>query len=170
MNLHRGHNLPPIEEWWFGWDSLQERISDDDWRWLWSDGVEKHGLFRHGHVGKGAIEGIQRLSQVVDVVVITARPKNAVNDTLAWLAYNQFPVSEVHILTAGEPKSSVKVCDFYVDDALHNLEDLVTNTDGKVLLWDRPWNREVSEVWAGWRQRSTRVATWDEVYETVVKP
>lgn len=78
------------------WDHIRERVSQKDWNWLWNHGV-KLGLFRHGHLFTGAIEGVKALAEMGDVVIITHRPKSAVQDTLDWLAYNRFQIGRAHV-------------------------------------------------------------------------
>src|SRR5882672_2461345 len=123
------------------WNYIQDNVHADDWKWLWKEAV-RLGLFRHGHLYPGTIKAIRKLAELGDVVVITHRPKQAVTDTLAWLAYQQLPLAGIHVLTDQEPKSSVvPQCDVYLDDKPENCEDLAANTKGRVFMWDRPWNQ-----------------------------
>src|SRR5438093_1066807 len=79
------------------------------------------GLFRYGHVVRGAVKGVRELAEIGDVVAVTSRPQNAVEDTLAWLLFMKLPLSGVHILSRGEKKSSVRpTCDVYIDDNVEN--------------------------------------------------
>jgi 5'(3')-deoxyribonucleotidase len=122
------------------WNSIQEHVSKEDWAWLWNSGV-RLGLFRYGHLYTGAIEGVRALSGMGDVVVITHRPRSAVQDTLDWLSYLKLPFTETHLLTSGQPKSQVPHCDFYVDDKPDNISDFMVNTKGIACLMRRPWNQ-----------------------------
>lgn len=121
------------------WNYIQENVAPAHWKWLWSEGI-RLGLYRHGHLCPGAVEGIRWLAEFGDVVIITHRPKAAVDDTLAWLAYQRFPLAGIHILTNEEPKSAIK-CDVYLDDKPDNCDDLADNTIGRVFLMSQPWNR-----------------------------
>lgn len=158
LNLYCGEEVAESRS----WDHIKDTVSPTSWTWLWSEGV-KLGLFRYGHIYKGAIEGVQQLGELTDLVVITSRPKSAVQDTLDWLGYNRFPVAEVHILGFDQKKSDVLPhCDFYLDDGAHNIDDLYDNTKGELLLWDRPWNQD------HYRDPSIRrVSSWLEVIEEV---
>lgn len=125
------------------WDHVEENVSPEHWKWVWTEGV-RLGLFRHGHLYPGTIVAIRKLAELGDVVLITHRPKNAVTDTLAWVAFQQLPISGLHLLTNGEPKSGVKPqCDVYVDDKVQNCVDLALHVPGVRLvgLMDRPWNQ-----------------------------
>lgn len=129
---------------WDHWDYLKETISKDDWKWLWSDAVIDHGLFRFGSLYKGSREFLRDIKDQYEIVVITSRQENAVRDTMDWLAYQQLPTTEIHIL-GQQSKSSVEPkCDVYIDDAIHNCEDLLVNTGGLVVMPDRPWNAKYS--------------------------
>lgn len=138
------------------WDYIQEHVDPAHWKWLWDDGV-KLGLFRHGHLYPGTIKAIRQLAELGDVIAITHRPKQAVPDTMAWLAYQQLPLAGVHILTNQEPKSSVERCDVYLDDKPENCEDLARV--GRAFMMTRPWNEDY--VWVD------RVSSWPEFVQMV---
>lgn len=159
LNSMRGYNLK-LEDWTY-WNQPKDCVKNNDWQWLWSGGV-KDGLFRYGHLYKGTIEAVRTLNILGDVVVITHRPRNAVQDTLDWLAYLRLPFVEIHLLTEGQAKSAVK-CDMYVDDKPENVEDFVHNTEGLALLWDRPWNNQW--IPALFTMRETRVFSWQDVID-----
>jgi len=123
------------------WNYLQENVSPEAWKWLWTDGVEKHGLFRHGNVYKGTFEALQTLAKNYELVLITSRPANAMADTYDWIGYHRIPAREVHIIGITTPKSTIQpLCDFYVDDKTENIQDLET-TERPAYLMDRPWNQ-----------------------------
>ena len=130
--------------------------------WLFTEGVER-GLFRDGHIHTGAGEAIQELSEMGKIVVITKRPEAAVNDTMEWLAFRRWKISEFHMLTASDArKSDIKPeCDVYLEDSAHILEDLVLNTSGHVIVMDRPWNQDAPAHY--------RAYSWDDVVDHVAK-
>lgn len=141
------------------WNSTQEAVAPEHWKWLWKEGVEL-GLFRYGHLYRGSIEGIRGLADIGEVVVITHRPASAIQDTLDWLAYLRLPFREVFLLTKQEPKSSVPHCDMYVDDKPENIIDFYTNTKGFPLMWKRPWNIKAFDMGMPF---GMRIDSWDEV-------
>lgn len=146
------------------WDYIPDNVSNAHWTWLWTWGV-KEGLFRHGHIIKGAVEGLKDLAaDGHDLIVITHRPKQAVNDTLQWLSYLNVPLSGVHILTQEEPKSEIP-CEIYVDDKPENVVDYTLNTEAKlVALFDQPWNQKMQTLpVASYR----RVCGWPEFVKEV---
>lgn len=148
------------------WNSIQGHVSDEDWDWLWSDGV-KAGLFRYGHVVGGSIEGVQELSNLGDVIAITARPKEAVHDTLVWLStmFDKAPLSGLVIQSFGQRKSEVRpVPHVYIDDAVHNSNDILCNTNATVVLYDDPQNYGYPES-----RRVIRARGWREVVDIVAK-
>lgn len=144
----------PLETESTSWDYIQQNVSKEHWNWLWDEGV-KLGLFRHGHLYPGTIKAIRELADLGDVIVCTARPKQAVEDTAAWLAYQRLPVHGLHIL-GKEPKSSIPVCDVWIDDKPSNCLDLLT-TGATVCLMDREWNQDFVAALHG----IYRVRTWD---------
>lgn len=132
------------------WDwNVTEGVSKADWHWLWTEGIDL-GLFRYGHVMKDAIVGVRQLQDLgLSLIVVTHRPARAVKDTIAWLNYVNFPLDGVHILTGGQPKTSVE-WDLLVDDKPTNVEHAL----GKArmgLLFDQPWNQSARYMRAyGW--------------------
>jgi uncharacterized HAD superfamily protein len=154
-----GYDLKPAEF----WDGIEAQVKPEHWKWLWKEGLEKHGLFRHGNVYKGGIEFVKKLAKLVDVVIITSRPERAAQDTIEWLGFHRIPTTEIHILggglSKGKTKSDVK-CDFYLDDSPKNVVDLFENTDALVMLMDRPWNKDVTD-------KIVRVKSWEDVLRNV---
>jgi len=144
------------------WDYIMEAVTPDDWKWLWSEAIDQ-GLYRYGNVVKGAIEGVQELNELGDVIVITHRPKTAVHDTLVWLStmFDKAPLSGLVIQShKGQRKSDVRPQpDVYIDDAIHNAEDILENTDKRIIVYDQPWNQSgpVSH------KRLARAYGWSEV-------
>lgn len=123
------------------WDWIKYHTAARDWAWLWKGAIEE-GVYRYGHVVEGAIEGAQAISKLGETTVITARPKAAVHDTMAWLElmFNRVPLAGVVIQSDGQKKSEVPGIDVYIDDAKHNLEELLDNTDAIVIQFVQPWN------------------------------
>lgn len=142
------------------WGYLKDVVSKEAIKWLWSEGL-RLGMFRHGHMYPGTIEAVRRLSARAEIVIITHRPKAAVPDTLAWLAYHQLPISEVHILSNQEPKSMVGDLDWFLDDKPENCYDMVNERPAtNTWLWTRPWNEAAPFGW--------RVKTWEQ-FENAVR-
>jgi uncharacterized HAD superfamily protein len=154
----------PLGEESLSWNYIQDNVSEEHWKWLWTEGV-RLGLFRHGHLYPGTIKAIRALAEYGDVVAITHRPKQAVHDTVAWLAFQNLPLAGLHILTRQEPKSTVKPeCDVYIDDKTENCWDLFDNTQArKVCLMDRPWNRDCADP------AILRVYDWQTFIDTVAE-
>lgn len=145
-----------------GWDWIKQQVLPGHWEWLWKQGIEL-GLFRYGHSYPGTIQAMRELSTLGEIVIITHRPKQAVNDTLAWLSYQNLPIAGVHLLTNEENKGLVRPeCDVYLDDKPENCLDFANYTKGKVFLMRRPWNAD----WRFTRIIET-VHDWPEFIEEV---
>lgn len=140
MSTHRGVEFPgPMDEWWTDWNAPDTFTTQEDRDWIWSKGVGRFGLFKHGHVIKGAVDGVRELASHGDILVVTHRPQTAVRDTLAFLAYRDLPIVGVHV-TQG-PKSLVEA-DVFVDDGPHVIKDLC-RAGRPVVVFDRPYNRDL---------------------------
>lgn len=154
------------------WNYIQEMVLPEHWDWLWDEGV-KLGLFRYGHLFPGTIQAVRALAQKNEIIIITHRPKQAVNDTLDWLSYLKLPLTGVHILSNGEKKSSVLPhCDIYLDDKPENIVDYLLNTEAASVLREQPWNRVYARS-ASWgmvsrhNYKAHAVNGWDGFAEAV---
>jgi hypothetical protein len=147
-------DVPEFKEEASYWEWIPEHVSKEHWAWLWNEGV-KLGLFRYGNLYPGTVQAVRKLATLGEVILITHRPKQAVGDTLAWLAMLDLPISGLHLLTNQEPKSGVKPeCDVYLDDKPENIDDLDMNTDGLAVLRRQAWNEAYGAKVA--------VRTWDQ--------
>ena len=168
LREHFGVDVPkPSAYWNYTKDWLADNGQPDAWEWLWTEGV-RNGLFRHGHMLSGAVRAVNKLvNDGHELVVITSRPATARVDTLMWLGFHAVAAAEVHMLGDFKKKSSVRpYCDVYVDDSAANAGDLLKNTPGTVLLWDRPWNQGTPVVAnTEAKERFDIAYDWDRVVE-----
>lgn len=147
------------------WNYLQDNVTEKQWKWLWTTGIER-GLFRYGSLFKGARRFVDRLyEEGHDIVIITSRPEEALEDTMDWFSYQKLPAMEYHIIGHEAKKSDIK-CDVYLDDSPRVLKDIVENRrSALMLLMDRPWNQE-EHIAKSLRQSDQwyRVLGWDDVF------
>jgi 5'(3')-deoxyribonucleotidase len=110
------------------------------WDWARTCG-EGRSIFRWLDTYPGAVESMTRLHDSgFEIVILTTKPDFAWDDTHTWLAENQVPSHEVHML---DDKTQV-ACDIYVDDAPHNVEALVAaHPAATVCRYVQPWNNPV---------------------------
>lgn len=154
-----GIEVPPAAQ----WDSLKDAAGREAWEWLWNPDGGLIRLFSEGHSYPGALEGVREVAKHADIIVISSVPERAVYSRVYWLARRSIPCKELHITM--ERKSLIRPhCDVYLDDGPHNIKDLAGNTDAVVLVWDQPWNANVSEV----DGRVVRVKSWNEVIGFIV--
>jgi 5'(3')-deoxyribonucleotidase len=151
------------------WDWIKDHCPKQDFDWLWETGVSQ-GLFRYGHVVTGAIEGVQEINELGDVVAITARPKAAVHDTLVWLStmFDKAPLSGLVIQSdQAQHKSQVKPNpDVFIDDGIHNFTDVLDNTDSFLIRFEQPWNADYEAPYEHW-DRYLTANGWRETVEQV---
>lgn len=130
--------------------------------WRWAQDHDGHSLFRHLETYPEAVETLWELARARhEIVILTTKPPWAIHDTYAWLAQHRIPSREVHIL---DRKWTVD-CDIYLEDAPHNLENLVAHRPDRVVTrFVRPWNgpvpgtEEVSD-WEGFAKLVRVVGT-----------
>lgn len=116
----------------------------------------------------GAVSGIRKLTEQYGLYVVTAKPEELREKTLEWISLH-FPkmFDEVyftnHFSGSNPKRSKSEVChelgiEVFVDDALHNAEE-IASAGIPVLLLDTPWNQ--GEV----KYPITRVFSWEEIVE-----
>ncbi|HLU31480.1 MAG TPA: hypothetical protein VK088_06930 [Acidimicrobiia bacterium] len=125
--------------------------------WKWAQDHDGHSLFRHLETYDGAVEALWDLVRKKHrVVIVTTKPPWAIHDTFAWIADQELPTREVHIVGR---KWEVD-CDIYLEDAPHNLEKLVANRPDRIVArFVRPWNEPVPGA--------VDVENWDEFKKLV---
>lgn len=161
MRLHAdefGSELRP--EMVKGWNGLHDLagFADMEAFWRWAQGTaSRPSIFRNLELFPDAAETMEQLSEAGHaIVIITAKPRWAVPDTLRWIADHRLPTSEVHIR---HDKHQV-VCDIYLDDAPAVLDDLIGHRpDAVVCRMVRPWNVPVDGA--------VDVADWPEFLRVV---
>lgn len=145
MKLHQsefGSELRP--EMVVTWDNLHELggFADMGAFWRWARGrADRPSIFRHLEPFPGALETMAALQgSGHHLVIVTAKPRWAVPDTLRWLADHEIPTTEIHV---NYRKHEVD-CDVYLDDSPLVLPALVTHrADAVVCRMIRPWNSPV---------------------------
>ncbi len=135
----------------------------------------------------GAIEAINGWAdEGYDIVVVTGRPPDTRDDTLAWLDKHGFSYSEFHFLDKysifyngahGDGDGSLSLEDLQGMDFCLAVEDfagiaphLAEELHVPVALFDRPWNRDATELGNGNGAPIVRCRTWDEVRERFPTP
>ncbi|MEM7338622.1 MAG: hypothetical protein AAF467_08245 [Actinomycetota bacterium] len=110
------------------------------WNWARTC-AEGRSLFYGLDPYPGAIEALHKLhDDGHEIVIVTTKPRFAIKDTHAWLRTHDVPAGEVHIVN---DKTRVD-CDVYLDDADHNVRDLVLGRPRAVTCrYVRPWNSPV---------------------------
>lgn len=146
------------------WSAIRDMVGNEAWDWLWSHGVEQ-GLFRNGHIIKGALDSLRILAKRHEVILVTSRPKNAVMDTLEWVSFmlRGVDISGVHVLHQGQKKTTIP-WDVLIDDGLHNIQDAL-DAGRRAVMFSQPWNASaLVDDWLKGRPL-VRVAGWGEVLE-----
>lgn len=119
-----------------------------------------------------AVEAIGELAKKYSVIVVTSRPDYVREKTLEWL-YKHFPKEHFEDICftnlfagKGEVKRKSHVCEergieIFIEDFVHNAED-IASIGKKVLLFDKPWNRNAPE-----HPKIRRVHSWPEILEVI---
>ncbi len=133
---------------------------DEFWAWFAEAGDDGGSIFADLDPYPDALDALDRLASVHDLVILSHKPDFAVHETLAWLGRHRVRAREVHLL---EDKARVD-CDVYLDDADHNLTAYLDHRPtSTVCRYVRPWNRHHTGVvdvadWSGFEAVVTRRA------------
>ena len=127
----------------YHWNDIQERVSEEDWRWLWNEG--SRSCFEHAPAYPGIATQLRSIQDIVDLVIITHRPKGVIDITLRKLADMRLrPVAVHHV--QGLDKADVEPdCIGYVDDKVENVLDLASRHEVPVFMPRKPWNRALHD-------------------------
>jgi 5'(3')-deoxyribonucleotidase len=125
------------------WHDLVEltHFEDIDEFWRWSGDLDGHSVFWHLDPFPGAVEALEMLADDGhQIIILTAKPSFAIEDTHSWLHRHRVPAAEVHVL---EDKWLVD-CDVYLDDGPHVLPGLVEHRPlATICRYVRPWNQPI---------------------------
>ena len=78
------------------------------------------------------------------VMVLTSRPPEIRGLTEQWLERSRLSFDELKSLA--DMKKSAWATDILIDDYLGNVREYLSNTNGRAVLVDQPWNRDRDEV------------------------
>ncbi|HEX6947728.1 MAG TPA: hypothetical protein VF246_10305 [Acidimicrobiia bacterium] len=109
--------------------------------WRWASDLDGRSLFWHLEPFPGAIEALADLhGQGHDIVILTQKPRYAIEDTYEWVERVGIPAREVHVI---DRKWTID-CDVYLDDGPHMIPALVEHRPDRVVCrYVRPWNDPV---------------------------
>jgi len=142
------------------WDWIEDNVTPEDWKWLWSDGMVESYMDALPY--PGAIEFSRALRKLGDVVIITSRPEGSWTATIEWWkTYMLYTPSGYNFFRDGKEKHNVKA-DVYIDDNIENVLHLWYNNKTKVLLFDRPWNQGVFP-------EAMRVRSYEEALKEIAR-
>lgn len=142
MELHKaefGSELKP--EMVVTWNNLHELggFADMNMFWKWAQATDdRPSIFRHLEPFPDAIETLYSLHDDGHaIVIVTAKPRWAIPDTMRWIADHELPTEEIHIRF----RKYRVACDVYLDDSPIVLPQLLRHRpEATVCRMIRPWN------------------------------
>ena len=108
---------------------------------------ERHGdedYVRSLPMHRGAAEIVRNLSKQHRIAVITSRSEKSDVWTKKWLEANQIPFDR--FINTKEKHNTTFPVSVLIDDYLRNVTKFLHNTEGRVILFDQPWNRDRDEL------------------------
>lgn len=88
----------------------------------------------------GVREFIAEIYPTATLIIVTARPPDAMPLTRRWLQNHR--ISYDKLVNAQEEKKGLFATDVLVDDYPRNVAEYLTTTNGVAILVDQPWNRD----------------------------
>lgn len=138
------------------WDFMTDQWGVDQktfWQ-IWFEDVARGNAWLRMPPADGTVEGIHRLRDAGHSTHIITSRKGGEVATVNWIHKYDIPYDTLHI---GRDKTRVNV-DLLVDDWEQNWCE-ITDSGGRCLLWDQPWNAHVVDA--------ERVFTWYDVLDAV---
>lgn len=102
---------------------------------------QKHSLMAMPMIS-GAAEIVREIIKLHKVVIVTAREARSDPWTKLWLEKNQIRYDEYRNSKEGDKHNIDLDCDVLIDDYLGNATKFLEHSDGKVIIFDQPWNRD----------------------------
>ena len=119
----------------------------------------------------GAVEAMRRLARSHRLAIATGRPPETDLWTRRWLALHEIPYDAYENLQAGMKHRTTMRCDLLIDDYQLNLRSFLENTDGRAILFARPWNWDLSGLEPHLEsQRLTVARDWPGILSLVNRP
>lgn len=133
------------------WAHLMDRLTPDQWNWLWgTEGSDR--VFGQGwRIYPGAREAflkVLRPSEHRCHFVTHRDPRRTATWTAMYLArhFRAHPWAGVHVLQNAVPKHSLMEWDVFVDDKPSTVLDMLAHTRARVFAPMRPWNTELASL------------------------
>jgi hypothetical protein len=142
------------------WSSIEESITESQWRWLWSTSVLD--LFMFGSSYPEVSSATKALKDLGIVSIITNIPRNIIPIRLGWLLRHEIWFDEFRTSPNFNKTEILPLCDIYIDDSPFVAEDILNRSNKKLILWNRPWNQDFNSD-----KFYYRVSSWNETLEII---
>lgn len=121
------------------WDYIDSRCTKEQWSELWND--HSQDLFTGGSYYPGAINTVETLALDHEIFFITAAPEAVRKSRGTNLFLDFVGINGVVFVNPGNNDKTLLKCDIYLDDKQETVAHY-HHTGHRVLLMDRPWNRD----------------------------
>lgn len=133
------------------WNYLQDNLTADQWRWVWSKEAAGAVFGRRDMAFAGSRRAVNSLCNTHEVHFVTHRnPRVCTAITGEWLASRYFGYAGVHVLYHSVSKVGLRDWDLFIDDKPETITEF-ENAGIRILVPARPWNEGFGEQFADWR-------------------
>lgn len=127
------------------WFAIRDAMLKDDWHWLWNAKEPRRRMFGSGRPYAEGVRAAWELERLGRVVIVTHRPADVMDVTMAWLAAQRIrPHGLLHFGHGDKKWEHELSCATYIDDSAENAVAIAAKGI-PVHVPRRPWNREVHD-------------------------
>lgn len=124
------------------WNHLYDRLTPEQWAWLWSDLAAESVFGREDLIWPGSRGVVNALALKYEVHFVTHRnPHNLAGVTGDWLATHFVDYRGVHVVDSEVEKHTIADWDVFIDDKIETVEAFASALPNCLTLMPfRPWN------------------------------
>ncbi len=138
---------------WTSWNKV--RITKDQFFQILNETWDRWDMIPPTEPGLTA--KVAQVETLGDLDIVTGRSKQTVESAKLWLSHHKIPYRRFIRVRGWRDKVFLNY-DAYIDDAPELMPLISRNPSMRGVLYDRPWNRDVSEM-----PRVFRVKSWTQI-------
>lgn len=154
------------------WNWLEDRVTPEQWAWLWSAEGQDVVFSQVARVYASAVSSFNAIlkNPANRVHFVTHRdPRRTALWTAEFLQHHfgGHPWAGLHVLQNAVPKHTLAEWDVFIDDKVETVLAMLEHTRAQVFVPARPWNEELANPlwpgsWAWHRYGAPRLIRYDD--------
>lgn len=138
------------------WDlkTIYEKASTPEATKALMDSFVQHPTFTTMPEVPGATASIRRLiDEGHELYFISARGSKAIDSCYRWFYEHNLPLKNIYFNRDKAWLVDKLGIEVFIDDGMHNLNDIGSKTQATTIVFDRPWNRQAPATTAHYRAK-----------------